>query len=370
MAGEGYEGQFDYTLTKTDINFGGGNLKINKTDSTYSDSDFSKFVSVGGTEREAGGVLKLGERQVESRFRENDIEEPAIQWITGQDVTFETTLVECSIENFVLAIGGNPWEIANNTTNKYKFYRHGQSRLPAKYPFLYEVVNDNNNALKDYLIMPNAEVIGAVEHKYGDLDGRYLKLTLKLHKGPDVVSSPELVSNSGFEVAPGGAAGVGTPFANWTAIATGSSTVTIAESIVVRDSNRPAIFEGMRACRLYCNDLSNIPSIEQTISTTSGYQYVLQFAVRMSAEFSGVGQYLPIIVTIGGTSYTIDLMSDFYWEPRIAFTATGSTTLIKIRGTVALGAWYIDAVSVKRTGSNASPGSLAGLKFELRRAYP
>lgn len=354
----------DYTLSKNDINFGGGNLKINKTDSTYSDSDFSKFVSVGGTDKEFGGVLKIGERNVRSVFSENDTEEASKEWVISQEITFEAILVECSIENFVLAIGGDLGEIVDDTTNKFKFYRHNANSLPKRYPCLYEVVNDNNTSLKDIIIMPNAEVVGAVEHTYRDGKERSLKLTLRLHKVFDLAPVPDLIANGGFEIAGTAAA----PFSSWTKTASGSSLVEAVTTMLHPNTSEPMIHSGARACKLTCDGSNSESSVNQTINVTSGQSYTLSFWFK--TDFIPGSIQLPLRLTIGATNYDLIWMTGRYEKYSVTFVAAASTVNIKIRGNFANGVWYVDDVECRSIASNASPGSLSGRKFEIRRAYP
>ena len=174
----------DYTKSLGDFEFGCGDIKVNVTDAAYADSDFSKFVSLGGTEKDSGATLSIGAKNVHSVFGENDLDEPKAEWVESQEITFSVTLLETSLYNIVLALGGTVSSIVDKTdvSPKYKYYRVYDTTLPNKYPFLFEVPQDASPTLKDILIMPRCEVLGAVELTYKDDDVRKVRLSLRLRK--------------------------------------------------------------------------------------------------------------------------------------------------------------------------------------------
>ncbi len=270
----------NYVSAVADIELGGGDLKINKIDSSYSDSDLSKFVSLGGTVKEVGGVLRLDPAKVKEVFRENDADEPAIAWTQGRDVFFDTTLLECSLENFVLAIGEDLNTIIDNVgaNPKYKYFRGPSLSSPRLYPFLYEVPQEANPGLKDILIMPACEILGAVEIGFKDEKPRSLKLSLKLHKVRPIESSfPETVVNGSFESLGSGSSN---PFSVWSATQTGSSVITAftgsKDQAVDSDGRRiDPVHTGLRSCKIVIDGSDHEGSVSQTIVTETGKNYIL-----------------------------------------------------------------------------------------------
>ena len=357
-----------YVKSIGDIEFGGGDLKINKTDSTYSDADSAKFVTLGGTDKDAGGVLKIGEKQIVQVFTENDREEPAKEWVDGQEVTFEVVLAETSLENFVIAMGEDPAEIVDYSTAspKYKAFRGYTKRLPKHFPFIYEVPQSANSNLKDVLIMPSCEIVGAQDFAMKDDEPRQLHLTLKLHKVATILGT-NLILNGSFETT-----GVSPqPFASWTKTEAGTSTVTAFTGSVNQpvdgSGNRiEPIHTGLRSCKLMTDGSTNEASVSQTITTVNNKVYLVEFWHLSTSQLK------QLKLSIAAMDYTLLTRQDAntYGRYGVILMATGTSYAIKIRLMSASSTVYIDDVTVTCLSDLGTDSTaLAGRKFEFRRQY-
>jgi hypothetical protein len=335
-----------------DIQFGGGNLLVNKTDSKYSDTDFGKFVSIGATDRETGATLKVGERKIKQIFAENDREEPCKMWSDGQDIFFETTLMETSIENFVLSLGGDLNAIGDQTTAApyYKFYRGGELALPKFYPMIYDVPDSDTPTLKTRLIMPRCEIIGAVDFQMKDTDAHSLKLTVRLHRPLELPGIPQLIINGGFEQ------GSGHTFTGWTKGESGNAYVYQWNFILVHG--------GLRCVQLFTVN-GGTASVEQTIAVDPTKRYWFSFF------HLGNLPNVPLTVTLGSNSYTVvtDQNPSQWREYRLLFFPTGANILVKISSSATGMFSFIDDATLKEFREGDETSSLVGTKFEVRREH-
>jgi hypothetical protein len=358
----------NYVQNVADVEFGGGDLKVNKTDSAYSDSDFGKFVSLGGTDKESGGVLRFGEKRVKSVFRENDKDDPAKQWVEGQDVWFETILLESSLENLVTALGEDINLIGNNTaaSPKFKFFRGPTLTLPKRYPLIYTVPQEANPALSDILIMPSCEVIvGPLEYEFKDERARGIKLVLKLHRVLEALET-ECVANKSFEIQ-----GVSPqPFASWTKTTAGTSTVTeflgAKDQAVDAFGNRiDPIKTGLRSCKFTIDGSNNEASVSQTPTVESGKKHTFSFCHQAD------GPNKIVRVTLGSTNYDVptDQTPRIWQKYSLVFTPSAGTVAVKVRGYSASTVFYVDDVSIIKVPESSAVSSLISKKYEIRRQY-
>jgi hypothetical protein len=350
------------------IEFGGGDIRVNLVDSTYGDSDFSKFTSLGATDREFGAVLRFGEKRVKSVFRENDKDEPARQWIEGQEIYLETILLEASLENLITALGEDPNLISNNTaaSPKYKFFRGPTLTLPKRYPFLYTVPQEANPALSDILIIPSCEIIvGPLEFGFKDEHVRGIKLVLKLHR---VLESPETecILNKSFEIQ-----GVSPqPFANWTKTTAGTSTVTeflgAKDQAVDAFGNRvDPVKTGLRSCKFTIDGSNNEGSVSQTVTVESGKKHTFSFWHQAD------GANKLVRVSLATTNYDVptDQVPRIWQKYSLVFTPSAGTVAIKVRGYSASTVFYVDDVSIIKVPESSAVSSLISKKYEIRRQY-
>lgn len=346
-----------YVKSLDDIQFGGGDLKINTTDATYTDSDFSKFASIGATDKDSGGVLHIGEKSIQRRYNEADKDEPCKEWVDGQDITFETTLVETSLENFVLAIGGDLNAIGDNAdaSPKFKFYRAYDLVLPKRYPMMYEVPNSDNPSLKTTLIMPACEIVGAAEFTMSDMKAHSVKLTLRLHRVIEVART-ELIVNGGFERGPA------TTFDGWTIAKSGTGWDVLVGKASLNES-----WGGLRSCILKSGASAGTASVAQTTNVTVTANKSHRFAVRHKATTPNV----VLRATIAGVTYPVitDQNANTWGQTVITFEPSASPIAIKVEVIGNSATAYVDEVSLMLVPESAVVSSLAGNKFEIRREY-
>jgi len=160
------------------IQFGGGTLFINQADQTY--SSVGTFTSVGGTDKENGGVMRIGQPRIKQVFTENDKDEPSAQWTEGRDVYFDVTLAEMTLTNFALSLGINPNQIGSDGTST--FLNVAGTEAIVYFPAIYQVLQDGQTNKYYWLTLPVCEILNAVEIGFKDLEPVQLKLSLKAHK--------------------------------------------------------------------------------------------------------------------------------------------------------------------------------------------
>ncbi len=160
------------------IQFGGGTLFVNLADQTY--NNVGIFTSVGGTDKENGGVMRIGQPRVKQVFTENDHDEPSAQWTEGRDVYFDVTLAEMTLSNLALSLGINPNQIGSDGSATYLTVVGSESIT--YFPAVYQVLQDGQTNKYYWLTLPVCEILNAVEVGFKDDEPVQLKLSLKAHK--------------------------------------------------------------------------------------------------------------------------------------------------------------------------------------------
>jgi hypothetical protein len=160
------------------IQFGGGTLFVNLADQTY--NNVGIFTSVGGTDKENGGVMRIGQPRVKQVFTENDHDEPSAEWTEGRDIYFDVTLAEMTLNNFALALGLNPNIIGSDDSATYLTVVGSEPIV--YFPAIYQVPQFELTNKFYWLTLPKCEILNAVEVGFKDDEPVQLKLSLKAHK--------------------------------------------------------------------------------------------------------------------------------------------------------------------------------------------
>jgi hypothetical protein len=354
-----------YVRQLSDIRFGGGDLKINLVNMDY--GSFANFTSLGASDRETGGVLHIGEKRLHVVNREMDLGEPSIQWVEGQEVTFETTLVEADLANLALAMGEDPAQVGDNTgtSPKYKFLRAPSSALPRYFPMVYEVPKEEGGGLKTRLIMPVCELIGGTDLAMVDGRPRVLKLVLRLHKVPQNPPT-EVLTNSDLEHVSSGS------FTGWAHTETGGWMADIfngsVDQAVDADGNRiEPVHGGLRSLRLASLGTAGTAYITQTATVEENKTY--EFSVWHYSENPGA----TLKVTLGSTDYPVQtsliLGKWVRFLKQVVIPDNVSTLIVKLSVTALSTVGYFDDVSLQLVRASSESESLEGRKFEIREEY-
>jgi hypothetical protein len=161
------------------VHFGGGDVLINLIDSSY--DNITLFTTLGATEKEFGGALKLSDARIKRVFTENDKDEAAMEWNEGRDIYFEAMLVEFSVQNLALASGLHPTTDVSSDAS-YEWVNVIGNETIRRYPFIVKIPQFEKPGKYFYLTMPSCEITSAIEAQFKDEEVAQLRLTLKLHK--------------------------------------------------------------------------------------------------------------------------------------------------------------------------------------------
>lgn len=159
-----------------------------------------------------------------------------------------------------------------------------------------------------------------------------------------VPSSQNLVQNCGFET--------GT-FANWS----GSSTTDIFSGIDMGDTYtaNPTPYQG--SYEAYLGSIGSADTLSQTLATTAGQQYTVEFALLNDTTPSS--EYPNLFDASFGSDTLValnNLGSDSYTLYSYTAVATSNSTVLTFTSENNLGDFELDSISVEET---PEPGSLA-----------
>jgi hypothetical protein len=167
-----------------EIYLAGGNLEYCTT--ITGEISAGSFISVGYTDKDQGGVFTDKQPSFKDTFV-TGIDDPVKRRAKDREVTLKCLFRQVTLENFAIATGGLPSDVASNT------FKGGKS-VDAQYVKWRYTVQNPDDATKDIkIVLMKAKVQDASEVKFSDSEEAGLAVTLKAY----AVLSTDTAANGG-----------------------------------------------------------------------------------------------------------------------------------------------------------------------------
>lgn len=158
------------TTPTNEIILAGGNLEYCTT--ITGEISAGSFISVGYTDKDAGGVFTDKQPSFKDTFV-TGIDDPVKRKAKDREVTLKVLFRQMTLENFAIATGGLPSDVANST------FKGGKSQDAQYVKWRYTVQNPDDSTKDIRVVLMKGKIVDSSEVKFGDNDEAGISVTIR-----------------------------------------------------------------------------------------------------------------------------------------------------------------------------------------------